>query len=340
MILILSAQDDQHADHVEAELLQRDVAFLRFDPATFPRETKITVSHSCAGRSRYMLQTGEDCVDLRRLRAVWYRRPGRPVAHASITEGEGRQFVEQECSTLVQDLWSALDCFWLPAAPSAVRQAGLKALQLKVAGELGFDLPPTLITNNVAELLEFYRQHNGHIVSKLVGNAFLGTVGNRFVRYTEMVTTRTIAHAHAIEYCPMIFQAYVPKRIELRITVVGRRVFAAEIHSQTSNHTRVDWRRYDNFGTPHFPHVLPNDIAQRCLGLVSRLGLYYGAIDMIVTPFGQYVFLEINPNGQYLWIEQVTGLPITSALCDVLMGDQAALKASESVGHSIARGVL
>ena len=117
----------------------------------------------------------------------------------------------------------------------------------------------------------------------------------------------------------MIFQAYVPKRVELRITVVGQQVFAAEIHSQHTHHTRHDWRRYDLDETPHFPHALPPDVAQRCLRLVQALGLCYGAIDMVLTPDDRYVFLEINPNGQYLWIEQLTGLPITDALCDLLM---------------------
>ena len=54
--------------------------------------------------------------------------------------------------------------------------------------------------------------------------------------------------------------------------------------------------------------------------MVERLGLCYGAIDMILTPDGRYVFIEINPNGQYLWIEQETGLPISAAICDLLMG--------------------
>ena len=127
----------------------------------------------------------------------------------------------------------------------------------------------------------------------------------------------------------MIFQAYVPKRFELRITVVGQQVFAAEIHSQHTNHTRHDWRRYDLDETPHFPHALPPDVAQRCIQLVQELGLCYGAIDMVLTPDDRYVFLEINPSGQYLWIEQLTGLPITDALCDLLIaGAQDSMRQS------------
>ena len=115
----------------------------------------------------------------------------------------------------------------------------------------------------------------------------------------------------------------MPKRLELRITVVGQRVFAAEIHSQQSNHTRYDYRHYDDNSTRYQPHTLPAEVAQRCLHLVARLGLYYGAIDMILTPDGRYVFLEINPNGQYLWIEQATRLPISDAICDLLLSGKS-----------------
>src|SRR5207237_1495301 len=105
--------------------------------------------------------------------------------------------------------------------------------------------PPTLIGNSPDEFLEFYRQHDGQIISKLASTAFTFTLGTTFSRYTEIVSTRDVAHADSVRFCPMIFQAYVPKRLELRVTVVGERVFVAEIHSQESNHTRHAWRRYD-----------------------------------------------------------------------------------------------
>jgi glutathione synthase/RimK-type ligase-like ATP-grasp enzyme len=224
---------------------------------------------------------------------------------------------------VMQSLWSMLTDAWLPGRPLAVRQAEQKAFQLKLAGDLGFELPPTLITNRPADLVDFYREHDGLIVSKQAATAFPATIGFGMVRFTELVTTRDIAHAQSISYCPMIFQAYVPKRVELRITVVGTRVFAAEIHSQANNRTRHDWRRYDLDRTPHLPHDLPHDVSAKCVRLVEELGLRYGAIDMIVTPDERYVFVEINPNGQYLWIEHQTGLPISEAICDLLLAEEA-----------------
>jgi glutathione synthase/RimK-type ligase-like ATP-grasp enzyme len=212
-----------------------------------------------------------------------------------------------------------MECRWVPAYPRVIHRAQLKAAQLRIAGALGFELPPTLFTNSPEEFLEFYRQHNGNIVSKLAGFSFFDTVGDTFTRYTEVVSQRDVSYARSVQYCPVIFQAYVPKRVELRITVVGRQVFAAEIHSQATNHTRHDWRRYDLYQTPHAVHELPHEVAEMCVRLVEQLGLCYGAIDMVLTPDGRYVFLEINPNGQYLWIEGLTGLPISDAICDLLI---------------------
>lgn len=319
MILMLTDASDVHADRVAARLRQRGAGFVRFNPARFPAEAELSLAYAANGQVRSVIRNGREIIDLSAVTAVWYRRPEPPVAHARITDPAVRSFVEDECRSVLCDAWQMLHCLWLPAPPLVDQQAQFKAGHLAVAGALGFELPPTLITSSPTDFLDFYREHNGAIVSKLAGTAFHHTAGTTFNRYTEVVSRRDPAYAHAVRYCPMIFQAYVPKRVELRITVVGGRVFAAEIHSQASNHTRHDWRRYDMKETPHLPHTLPPAVEQRCVRLVERLGLSFGAIDMVLTPDGRYVFLEINPNGQYLWIEEATGLPISEAICDLLI---------------------
>lgn len=319
MILILTQPLDPHADRVVEMLRERGAHFVRFHPQEFPSKAGISLSLSATGQVQYELRVSGGVIDLNRVKVVWYRRPMAPVPHEEITNKLTREAVVEECEPFVQDVWNSLDCQWVPAPVVVFKRAQFKASQLKVAGKLGFELPPTLITNSPADFLEFYREHNGQIVNKRVGFAFFSTVGTPFVRYTEVVSTRDVGYAHSVRYCPIIFQAYVPKRVELRITVIGQEVFAAEIHSQVSNHARHDWRRYDDNETRYLPHALPSDVAQRCIQLVEELGLCYGAIDMIHTPDGRYVFLEINPNGQYLWVELATGLPMSEAICKLLM---------------------
>jgi glutathione synthase/RimK-type ligase-like ATP-grasp enzyme len=252
------------------------------------------------------------------VKAIWYRRPDPPIPHREIADPATQRMIAEECRSYIHDVWDCLDCLWVPGPPHVMQRAQTKAYQLQVAAALGFEIPPTLFTNSPEDFREFYRRHNGRIVSKLAGHALQHAFGTTFTRYTEMVSTRDLSYAATLRYCPAIFQAYVPKRLELRITVVGEEVFAAEIHSQHSHRTRIDWRRYDLHQTPHLPHELPDEVRAGCLQLVKKLGLCYGAIDMVLTPDGRYVFIEINPNGQFMWIEFLTGLPITGALCDLM----------------------
>ncbi len=319
VILILSGSEDAHANWVEDKLRQRQVEFLRFTPAQFPQKATISLSYLPSGQAQYCLKVGKTIIDLHKVKAIWNRRPESPIPHPEFSDEPTRQFLSEECAGFIQDALSALECLWFPAPSNTLQKAKLKGLQLKVAAEIGFDIPPTLITNSAEDFIEFYNQNKGQIISKVAGPNQLRNLRDDFGRYTELVTFRDLTYAHALQYCPIIFQAYVPKLVELRITVVGKDVFAAEIHSQKSNHARHDWRRHDFSTTQYWPHELPHEVAEKCVSLTEKLGLSYGAIDMILTPEKKYVFVEINPNGQYLWIEEMTGLPISDAICDFLI---------------------
>jgi len=116
-----------------------------------------------------------------------------------------------------------------------------------------------------------------------------------------------------------VFQEYIPKALELRISIVGHQVFAAAIYSQMTERTKHDWRRYDLEKTPHAVYILPAGVERACIDIVQHYGLAFAAIDMVVTPQGDFVFLELNPNGQWLWIERLTGQPISDAIADMLV---------------------
>jgi hypothetical protein len=320
MIVILTGPADPHADAVIERLARAGADYLRINEAEFPAQMRVSYGCTSAGHPMCTLHTADRRVDLDRVSVIWQRRPLPPVAHASIQDPSCRAYVEAECKDYLESVWYSLSCEWVPARPTTTHRAGHKPTQLQLAGELGFEVPPTLITNDPEEFLAFYREHGGSLISKLGGSALVRSLRHLGIaRYTQQVTRRDVGYADDLRYSPVIFQAYVPKRLELRVTVVGDRVFAAEIHSQRANRTQIDWRRYDLSHTPHYPHVLPEVVERRCADLVQRLGLCYGAIDLILTPDGRYVFLEINPNGQYLWIEHLTRLPISDALCDLLL---------------------
>jgi len=322
VILIVSSRVDPTAVRVADELSRRGASFFWFDTKDFPSSAEITVRYSTSGATRATLRQGDEFLDFASVGVVWYRRPGFPVPHVEVTDAKMREGIIEECLTFLTDLWQSLDCAWVPAPFATIRRAEPKGFQLKTAGALGFTLPETVISNNPDELLNLYREQAGQLISKRVASRPLRT-WNTEVRYAEPVGARDIGYAAALRLCPVILQAYIPKSVELRITVVGKSVFAAEIHSQETNRTRHDWRRYDLETTRHEPHQLPDAVAGQCVRLVEELGLCYGAIDMVLTPDGRYVFLEINPNGQYLWVEDLARLPITPAICDLLISRDA-----------------
>jgi glutathione synthase/RimK-type ligase-like ATP-grasp enzyme len=319
MLVILTEPGDKHADAVCRILDSRRCSYIRLDPADFPVALRVNAYISNTRAQLALRETASGrCVDLCSIAAVWYRRPGDPASDLILRDRKYREGIDEENYKFLQDLWQSTNCRWVPGTPGALPDAE-KLHQLMLARQLGFAVPDTLVSNDPDEVLAFYGRHAGRIISKRAAFSRLGEHGTYFSRYTERMSRRDLGYLDAVRFCPMIFQAYVTKDLELRITVVGERIFAAEIYSQDSNHTKHDWRRYDHYRTRYGVHDLPDEVGRLCLLLTKRLQLTFGAIDMIVTPAGEYVFLEINANGQYLWIEEQAGLPITSSIADLLI---------------------
>ncbi len=120
-------------------------------------------------------------------------------------------------------------------------------------------------------------------------------------------------------FCPIIVQEQIPKQVELRVTVVGRRIFAAEIHSQESNRSRLDWRRYNIDATLYGVHELPSEVAARCLAMMDRLGLTFGAFDLILTQRANMCSWRSTRSASGCGSRTSTGLPISQAVCDLLL---------------------
>src|SRR5260370_18048130 len=135
--------------------------------------------------------------------------------------------------------------------------------------------------------------------------------------FTGLLTERELATLDLIRISPGVFQKFVAKSYEGRATVVGSRIFSAKIDSQARVETKIDWR-HRPFDIEEKPIELPPAIETKIYAFMQVFGLVYGAFDFIVTPEGHHVFLEVNPAGQYMWVEVQTGLPITAALAQEL----------------------
>ena len=166
---------------------------------------------------------------------------------------------------------------------------------------MGLCIPQTIITNSPEELLDFARAHHGKLAVKALHPTVVnaGTESSRFIYTNVVCQEEIIKYREDIKLAPILAQEYVEKKIELRVTVVAQKVFTCAIHSQDSERTKYDWRRYDFENVKHEPSQLPPRVEQQLLALMEKFGLVYGAFDMIVTPRDEYVFLEVNPSGQW-----------------------------------------
>jgi glutathione synthase/RimK-type ligase-like ATP-grasp enzyme len=327
-IVIVTEETDAHTDDMIRKLQEMKHDPIRLNTNDIPINITMSFSLNLLDWNGTMkIQTNGRVINIADIRSVWWRRPGSFPLPTSLSEQEIK-FAEQELEQVLDGLWSSRTCYWI-SFPAHIRQAGLKMDQLKRATQLGFEVPRTLITTDPDEVNSFHESCKGKVIYKVMTDPFLamGKVAANsnstdFVprsTFATLITDTELAMADSVRLTPCMFQEYIPKQLELRITVIGDEIFAAEIHSQENEKTRDDWRHYE-VDIPYRKANLPTEIAERCLSLVRSYNLNFSAIDMILTPDGQYVFLENNPNGQFMFIEQkVPELRMTEALASCLI---------------------
>ena len=202
-----------------------------------------------------------------------------------------------------------------------IRHAENKQLQLQVARELKLDTPRTVTTNDPNAVRDFVKSCEGGMVTKMLSSFVVRDDGQELVVFTNPMTAKDLDDLAGLRLCPVTFQEMIPKALELRVTVVGHRVMSASIASQASALATHDWRRDGlRMVNEWRPYQLPGEFEEKILRLMDYFGLNYGAIDIIVTPDGRHVFLELNPSGEFFWLERTPGLPISQAIADVLLG--------------------
>lgn len=317
MLLVTSAPGDEQVRRLCAALEARAAGVVLFDPATFPEPARLSVAFSGRERRRTLTLPGRE-VDLDGIAAVWWQRP-RPPAAPAVVPAEQAEWAGRQARAALDGLWDGLDALWVPGPRRVAEAADGKQRQLETAQRLGLRVPRTLVTNDPQRALDFYEACHGRLVSKALRSGGAVRGGEKQLVYTHVVRRRDLHQLASVGRAPVVFQELLPKRLELRVSVVGERAFSAAVDSQASPFGREDVRRADEV-LPCRAHAAPAEVEAACVRLVQALGLTFGAIDLVVTPEGEHVFLEVNPSGQWAWVEDRAGLPITAALADLLAG--------------------
>lgn len=321
MILIITNRTDITSDCIVNELNQRELRFIRLNTEEFPNNILGSISLSTSGdfNCELLFKDREKISNLSEVKSVLYRRPIPPVPNSNISDDSIRKFCIDESYDFLRGLWYSLDSFWI-SDPESIRKAEHKIFQLKIAQKCNFEIPKTLITNNSIKLDLFRKSISGDIIIKPLYNGFIekNLENPASMIYTTRISKSNQINPEQIEIIPSIYQEYVEKIADIRVTVIGRNIFSAKIVSNNKPENIPDWRYSNLENLEHSNYVLPNNIAESCFKLLKLLNLEFGAIDFALTRNKELIFLEINPNGQWAWLEKILKIPISKAIVDHL----------------------
>jgi catechol 2,3-dioxygenase-like lactoylglutathione lyase family enzyme len=324
MIVILSVKDDPHVTFTEAHLGRRGIPYLVLSPAEVLSGLRV-VARIHQDRVQTLIHDDDRgrWIDLEEVWSIWFRRPRDFSEAVPGLDDDAKKFVVGEARHTSRGLFGNYTGLWVND-PMRTLLANYKLHQLALARQVGFNVPDTLITTDPARARAFYEEHDGRIVHKAQSTPIFKIADEYRVTYTTRIQPRHLPLLDCVAHCPGLLQELIPKAFEVRVTVFGERCFALRIDSQADERTRDDWRRFqDPSVIPYTVWELPEPLQRQCAELMSRLGLVYGAFDFIVDPQGEYVFLEVNPHGQWAWVEELTGMPLADALIDLLVSGRA-----------------
>jgi ATP-grasp ribosomal peptide maturase len=311
-VLVVTKELDPAADLVVDELTIQCVPVMRFDMGDFPLSMSLSVEHAAAPWAGVLADEYRS-VRLEEVRAVYYRRPRLPAVSEQMEEPHRTWANEQALAGLLGTLY-AMPVTWVNR-PDADGIASHKPGQLPVAAAHGLRAPRSLITTDQEAARRFRHEADGPVICKpLMGGPLEYPDGHRTGVPTHVVDPDSIDDS--VSLTAHLFQEWVPKTHEVRLTVVGKEMFAAEIHAG-SDAARVDWRS-DYDALTYDVCQVPDDVRAGVLGWLEHFRLNFGVFDFAVTPAGDWVMFECNPSGEWSWIQNKTGLPIAAHIADLL----------------------
>jgi hypothetical protein len=316
MILIVSNKWDLTVDFVVNELRMRDHPFLRLNTEDLSYGTAtvclpdfdIRVSK---GGKRHRLAGN--------VTVIWNRRPGKPYDDVPKNErpSHGTQrFVNDQWYSWLESLQLLPGVTWInhPRANDAMES---KVRQLVSAQAMGFAIPRTTITNDLHDARALEAQCEAGIVGKALYAPLIEEDAQDYFVFTNPIEGLTDADADQLRLAPVIFQEAIVPKVDYRVTVVGDHVFPVRIDYKEGGGASIDWRTIGD-EIAFAADDLPEQVSDLCRRFVLENGLVFGAIDLLRRG-DDFVFLEINPNGEWGWLQRPHNIPIAEALSDLMI---------------------
>ena len=316
MILILSNKYDISVDYVVRLLRENKKKFLRVNTEDLiDRSASVTFP-----RFSYKIKKKDIDYDLvRELGSVWFRRPGKPFEFTPKESSPSKSvvaFVENQWHAFIEGLKCIDNVFWVND-PDKNHIAENKICQLKLAQEIGLQIPKTCITNDKKEAIRFIQRCRGKMVAKALYLPLIEEKDKDYFIFTSIVESIEEIPKREFGLAPTIFQELLTRKTDYRLTIIGNDCFSVKVIRESNEGISNDWRIIKE-GLKFQPCELPSDIIDKCIKMVKKLGLVFGAIDLVQT-HNEFYFLEINPNGEWAWLQKESKLPIAETLVDYLI---------------------
>lgn len=311
-VAIVTQDYDPTVDPVIEHLRDEKVRVVRFDLSDFPSKMTV-VSNDFTGEK--FIDVRNRRLDLDDVQSVWYRRPTDFDFGDEMAPHE-RRFAEIETICGVGGIFRSMECLWVNR-PEVESVASLKPYQLHLARQCGLNVPRTLLTND-PEYVRSLLQAGEDLIYKLLGPGLIQRPGEMPV----MVLTTPLDEIEdeeldRVRFTPCLLQERVPKAYEVRLTAIGDAIVPVSIDSQSDEAGRDDWRGANQL-TYGPPPQIDDTTLDATMKLLRSLDLVYAAVDFIVTPAGDWLFLEANPAGQFIWLEEELGIPLAAEMADLL----------------------
>lgn len=319
-VLIATRVMDEHAITIECALVKKGHSAHRWHGADFPSLQTVHCT-ICPEQdlSTHIQGPGIDISDFD-FTTIWWRRPAKPVAPTAWLHPDDVPAATRES----EDFWLSFPhlfdsgATWINHWESRSR-VNNKVVQLREAKKIGLHIPKSLFGNNAGAIRDFIRDTPEGVIYK----TFFPMRWIEDLSIAKISTTPIAASAlpsdKVLQLTPGIFQRRIEKSHEIRVTFMGDTYFAMKINSQADPRGVEDFRRIPTGYLDAAPCVLPKEIADKCRQLMRGFNILFCSIDFIVDTNGNYVFLEINEQGQFIWMEQLCPeLPILDAFTDFL----------------------
>jgi glutathione synthase/RimK-type ligase-like ATP-grasp enzyme len=310
-ILIITNSADPHADAVINKIKNSNLVYrVNTDELlkSFSFDVQISNNLSSCGFTNPL----NHFLDINDVSCIYYRRPEKPSL--VYNDSYSQLVVNEAWHGLFHLLLNAQDKKWL-GHPHRDKYASSRIVQLNTAKKIGWKVPPTIISKDASKIKKFATQHP-FLAIKPLGEKGI-TINEIWVPYFTSKLNASELLEKSIEDISATYnylQAYIEKKNEWRITVIGDEVFPCIIHSQDSEAAKTDWRTVDFNSIIHEKGIISKKFERELIQFLKELKLPFGAFDFILTPDDEFVFLECNPNGQWLWIEDLIGSPIAEAI--------------------------